>query len=529
MCDRRGFPWSSKAATWRVSVRLILGSYRIFWGLSFTGLGIVAGCGNLVGLGGYSVADGGGAQGEAGTGNSAGNRADGGSAGRTADAGSAGEESGMAGALAGSGGTSGASGSAGTGGEPDDACPTSCDDADECTKDNCAAGECVHEAEEKGTPCGTARSCDERAVCVRCLDTVSGTGQDVGCSPTAPVCLGTGLDAACGGCTTAADCDDGNECTSETCTAGKCVFTAIAVGSACSAGVCNGATNTEKCVPCADTGTGVTQDAGCSAGKPLCDTSGATPTCYECLSGADCATDNVACTVETCTNHQCSHAVTDSKCTPSNDVCKPNKCDATADCKQVDISSQSPLVSADSNLGNGGFEVPGPDDDALGWVEASEYYIIYNCSGAGCAGGNGTTYPPALGGNFIAWMGSELDSNVAQLYTFINIPAGATKIQVVVDTNFQTKSAATSNHDYFEVRLLDSDLQQVGSALSALSNVNAQTGTLRNWTKDAINVSRDVTALAGKKVALLFWASTDTTLRSDFFFDNVRVTATVCK
>lgn len=515
-----------------------MGSSRIFWGLPFGCLCIVAGCGNLIGLGGYSVADGGGGQGEAGGGNSAGSRVDGGSSGDDNEGGRAGEEpgtGGTSGSATGSGGSSaasgaaGASGSAGSGGEPDEACPSTCDDANECTKDSCVAGECSHEAEAVGTACGTGRSCDAQAICVRCRDTAAGTAQDVGCSPTAPVCLGTGLDAACGGCTAPADCNDNNECTSETCTAGKCVFTPVAAGVMCSTGVCNGSTNMEKCLPCADTGLGVTQDAGCSASKPLCDTSGGTPTCYECLSGADCPTDNVSCTVETCTNHVCSHVATDAKCAASGDVCKPNKCDAVADCQQVDISSQSPLITADLNLGNGGFEIPGMDGDAQGWVESSDYYIIYNCAGAGCAGGNGTTFPPSLGGNFVAWTGSEFDSGVTELYTFINIPVGATKIQVSVDTNFQTKNATSANHDYFELRLLDSNLVQVGAPLSALSNVNAQTGTLRAWTKDGINVSRDVAALAGKKVALLFWTSVDTSIRTDFFFDNVRVTATVCK
>ncbi|MEI9948094.1 MAG: hypothetical protein WDO74_03735 [Pseudomonadota bacterium] len=187
---------------------------------------------------------------------------------------------------------------------------------------------------------------------------------------------------------------------------------AVAAGSACSTGVCSGTTGTEKCVPCADNAAGTSQDAGCTSTKPLCDASGPTPTCYECLSNSDCAPDSVSCTVETCTNHVCSHVATDSLCPASADVCKRNKCDiaAVGGCKQVDISSQSPLITTDLDAANnGGFESPGSDPKtAAGWLESGAYYVIYNCSGSGCSGGNGLPFrnPPAsVGGTFIAWTG----------------------------------------------------------------------------------------------------------------------------
>jgi hypothetical protein len=443
------------------------------------------------------------------------------------------------GGVSGTGATSGSGGSAGGGGAPA-LCPGGCDDSNDCTTDKCQSGICAHDPLAVGSSCGVSRSCDAQALCVRCRDTAPGTGQDVGCSPTAPICLGTGLDAACAGCSSASDCNDGNECTTETCAAGKCVFTPVAAGAACATGVCNGTASAEKCVACADTSAGGSLDSGCSSTKPVCDPSG-TPTCYECNAGSDCATDNLTCTVETCTNHVCSHVATDNLCPASGDVCKPNKCDAAVagGCKQVDISAASSIITTAVDGGNGGFEAvtlepaPNPKGNvtANGWSEIGDFYIIYQCGSGGCTGIDGATYPQtplSVGGSAIAWLGSP---GVTELYRPITFPAGTTKVQVLVDINFQTKDKTSMNQDFFEVRLLDSSLSQVGPALFASSNAatETQTGNARAWSKDKINVTRDVSALAGKLGHLSFWSSADSTLQSDFFFDNVRLIATVCK
>ncbi|HYP77127.1 MAG TPA: hypothetical protein VER12_14260 [Polyangiaceae bacterium] len=541
-----------------------MGSSRHFLAFALAGLSAFSGCGNLIGLGGYSVADhaADGGSSAAGTANVAGRNvagvageemsADGGTGGVPDESGGSAGESGSADidessgsgtvTAAAGGSTSGSSGAGGSDGTTA-FCPAGCDDANDCTTDSCKLGTCAHDPLPLGAACGVGRSCDAQKLCVRCRDTASGAAQDAGCSVAAPICLGTGLDAACAGCSSAADCSDGNECTTESCIAGKCVFATVVAGSACSAGVCNGTASAEKCVACADTASASTQDAGCSSAKPLCDPSG-TPTCYQCLSSSDCVTDNVSCTVETCSNHLCSHVATDTQCAPSGDACKPNKCDATLNCKQVDITSLTPIVSTAVDNGNGGFEdsmvdpslpsQPPPADSfvAKGWLETGDYYISYECGSGGCAGTNGATFPQApisVGGRFVAWMGSQTDSGVTQLYRAIALPTGTTNVQLLVDINLQTKSTATTNHDYFEARVLDSNLAQVGTALAALSNVNAQTGGGRAWTKDGINATRDLSALAGKPAFLMFWTSVDTSARSDFFFDNVRLVATVCK
>jgi len=230
---------------------------------------------------------------------------------------------------------------------------------------------------------------------------------------------------------------------------------------------------------------------------------------------------------------------TDSQCAASGDVCKPNKCDATLDCKQVDITALNSIISTANDGGNGGFEdvtlVTGPppknetNATAKGWLETGNFYIIYDCGSGGCTGVNGTTFPQSplsAGGTYVAWTGSEAET---ELYRAIAFPEGTTKVQALVDINFQTESTAPENHDFFEVRLLDSSLAQIGSPLAALSNANGQTGTAHAWTKDGIKATRDVSALAGKSGYLMFWTSADATLATDFFFDNVRLIATVCK
>ena len=77
--------------------------------------------------------------------------------------------------------------------------------------------------------CGTGRTCDDNAVCVRCRDTAAGKGQDEGCTAGAPVCMGTGTAATCAGCTKDIDCDDGNECTTESALP-SCVVSPVTAG-----------------------------------------------------------------------------------------------------------------------------------------------------------------------------------------------------------------------------------------------------------------------------------------------------------
>jgi hypothetical protein len=352
--------------------------------------------------------------------------------------------------------------------------------------------------------------------------------------------MGTGTAATCAGCTKDADCDDGNDCTTEKCTTSSCVFSPVAAGLTCSGGVCNGSANAEKCVACLDDAVAPAKDSGCSVAAPDCDPTGSAA-CYACVKDTDCASDGVSCTNDTCLNHACKHVADDSKCTASGNACKPNRCDATLDCKQVDITITTPLITASSTLGNGNFEdgtgktKTMGSGTAAGWEDVGDDPVIYNCVGTptppssgGCIGSAATTFMAnAADGNLLAWFAGTTYATVDELQRLVHLPVGTITLLIQADTNVQTKSVAASNMDSFDVRLLDSSHAQIGAAVVTLSNTTAQTATA-NGTLNGINKSVNVAAQAGNDVYLSLRATVDAALPTDFFIDNVRVAATVC-
>ncbi len=158
-------------------------------------------------------------------------------------------------------------------------------------------------------------------------------------------------------CTTAADCDDGNACTTDSCDAGACTYATIAdcvpcttaadcddrnpcTTDTCSAnGVCEHVAQ-EGCIPCAtaadcDDRNPCTTDACGAAGS--CQIS-AIPGCQRCDTAADCDDGN-PCTTDGCTGGVCGHT----------DVpgCGPEQCsdgidndgDGLVDCADPDCAN----------------------------------------------------------------------------------------------------------------------------------------------------------------------------------------------
>jgi hypothetical protein len=141
----------------------------------------------------------------------------------------------------------------------------------------------------------TAASCDDGNACT--TDTCNAAGT---CTH-APV-------AGCSSCSSNAQCDDGNACTTDVCSAGRCQRQNAADGAACSDGnACNGA---ETC-----------QAGRCAAGRTLscddgnpCTQDSCNPTsgcsfarvagCSACTTAADC-NDGEACTADACVNGRC--------------------------------------------------------------------------------------------------------------------------------------------------------------------------------------------------------------------------------
>jgi hypothetical protein len=207
-----------------------------------------------------------------------------------------------------------------------------CDDGNPCTTDTCSgAGLCSATPVAAGTTCEGGVCNGAPAECVVCFDSAA-TGTDLGCTGSAPNCDGSGTagaicqpcidttgggpDLGCSGalgfclpyeetagintcqqCEDALDCDDGDDCTIDSCprilfspTVGirQCRHTASPVGASCTGGVCNGEAG--GCVPCLDDSlTGV--DSGCNRVDQHCLGTGESASCELCIdtveSGAD--------------------------------------------------------------------------------------------------------------------------------------------------------------------------------------------------------------------------------------------------
>lgn len=102
-----------------------------------------------------------------------------------------------------------------------------CDDDNECTVEACSSRRCVFQTAPAGEPCvgGVCSGVPGAESCGVCLDTEAGDGVDQGCTEGAPVCDMEQVPPACTGCSTHDDCDDGFECTTDTCNDSKvCVY-----------------------------------------------------------------------------------------------------------------------------------------------------------------------------------------------------------------------------------------------------------------------------------------------------------------
>jgi cysteine-rich repeat protein len=152
----------------------------------------------------------------------------------------------------------------------------SCNDSNACTVDSCSpTGACVNTAVAAGSAgsCAAGQVCSgaPRNRCVQCVSNAQCSGSTAFCNTATNACVG---------CLAAADCNDGNECTADSCASNACARTPVAVGTACTGGVCNAA---QSCVGCIDSAAGTSVDTGCRAEAPQCIVSLAGPaTCQAC-------------------------------------------------------------------------------------------------------------------------------------------------------------------------------------------------------------------------------------------------------
>jgi cysteine-rich repeat protein len=231
------------------------------------------------------------------------------------------------------------------------------DDGNPCTTDTCSASTCTHPARANGTSCSDGAFCTlgeacQSGVCSggtpNCLDnnpcTVDNCLEASDTCSNAPATPGTGCtdNNACtvgdscnvlGICQpgTTMTCDDGNECTTDTCNpASGCVFTprtgaCTDDGNSCTNDVCSGTACTHPArangSTCSD-GQFCTVGETCQAGS----CGGGTPNCI----------DNNSCTVDSCDelNDACSNtpAGSGTSCTDNNACTDPDTCDGSGTC-----------------------------------------------------------------------------------------------------------------------------------------------------------------------------------------------------
>jgi len=128
--------------------------------------------------------------------------------------------------------------------------PHSCDDNDACTFDGCfrQAGGCVHVPLPNNFPCNDGNACTTND---RCQNRVC-VGQARNCNDNNS-CTTDRCDVASGTCVhtpgpSGALCDDNNPCTSsDVCTGGVCVGTAVANGASCIVGAGAGCCSAGNC------------------------------------------------------------------------------------------------------------------------------------------------------------------------------------------------------------------------------------------------------------------------------------------
>lgn len=533
-----------------------------------TSLSLLHGCGALLGLDDYKIDD---SETESGDGDSGGDGDISGDGDTSGDGGGDGDGDGDTsgdgdgdtsgdgdgtGGQDGTGGVIDNMGGMGSGGSPLSCDGALCDDSNDCTSERCINGECAITTLQEGRACdgGVCNGTIGAPACVRCVDDAAGPTPDSGCDEIAPHCDEAGT-ALCVECQEHQDCEDENECTTDTCASGSCEHQDAANGAVCSTGYCGGVPGAVFCVNCVNDESGDTVDTGCSAGAPRCDESeapvctgcefdsdcgGDTPrcdengacvecvndghcggiaahcsasnTCVECLNAAHCD-DGVGCTDDTCSSGTCANTENNGNCSSSGDTCSPNVCDAVNDCQQVSVvPSEVELIQ------NGDFE----DGDSNWEQQSRRGYVLI--------GATGPVDPRS--GTKAAWL-CGIENEFSDIYQWVTIPTTATEFTVsgyyLID--FQN-SYASSNQgdadDYFRGRFYDKDLNPLGTAADRYIDLDggAQTSGWVYFEKTYTNLAP---FLPGQEIQFDFLCETDQNPGDvAFYVEDVSIVAKVC-
>jgi len=386
-----------------------------------------------------------------------------------------------------------------------------CNDDVDCTADTCDDGRCVRSVLPSGAECsdGVCNGTGASDSCVGCVDSQA-VGLDAGCEDALPLCDASQSPAVCVECLASADCDDDNECTSETCDSKACTSETVVAGEPCSGGICSGVAGTEACGACLDTAAGNGVDQGCEASAPVCNMTLVPPACTGCTINTECD-DGIECTTDDCTGDgACLHTPDTSLCSDSGYVCQPNQCVTGTGCTPVDVTETMSLL-ADGNFESGGGV----------WNESSSYGYNLVVSEYGSVLAQSPTRYAWLGGVFYEY---------SQLWQVVSVPEGAQSVTLTFYYLLSTDDPYYYLYDYSNVMGGAMFTGDGATLLNEFMYLGNQDVTY-DWTE--FTTTFDATAWAGTDVQLYFYASIGGGYsgygNTNFRLDTVSLTADVCQ
>ena len=396
-----------------------------------------------------------------------------------------------------------------------------CDDGVVCTADTCDDGRCLRALLPAGAECpdGVCNGGGASNSCVPCVDNQT-AGPDAGCDVALPLCDATQSPAVCVECVSDADCDDENECTTETCSSNQCVFQTVPAGEECVGGICSGVAGSESCGACLDTVVEDGIDQGCTEGAPVCDMAQVPPACTGCTTHEDCD-DGIECTTDVCNESQvCVYETDHGLCDASGDVCAPNRCVVGMGCTIVDVTEE-PQLLVDPNFESGG--------GAWEWTS-----ILYD----DMIVAQWSSTPMADTPTWLSWMGGE-PSEVSEMWQTVTLPEGTQSITVSFKYYLRGDELYYyDDHSMAGAELWSGDGNAFLYEFMTVGNQDADS----TWTEFTETI--DATSWAGTEVQLYFWVSVGPYLYEcgeypdyyycdfgvmDFFVDTTSLTATVCE
>lgn len=260
------------------------------------------------------------------------------------------------------------------------------------TPETCVAGACTCSSDAatpaSGPACrGGAPFCGPSG-CIECL-------RNDDCEAETPFCDGSG---ACVECLMDSHCDDGNECTDDTCSGGACTHPART--GACTGGTCLGGA---CCTGCNDAGTCRTGDTNATCGLGGVDCTTCTPpadmcvggSCVECTRNGHCDDGN-ECTDDSCSDGTCTISDRTGTCESGAGTCVSGMC--CTGCVQSGTCEPGTSASACGTGGGACLSCTGETGicdggSCVGCTDASHCDDSNECTDDSCDGGTCTNTP----------------------------------------------------------------------------------------------------------------------------------------